>query len=111
MSNYFLDDYYRITNKGVELNIYAFPNSKNNKIDKKVYIDTEGNKYLKVRVSAIPEEGKANKALIKLIASEFGISKNKVSLLFGEKNNKKIILLREKYSDVKFENIQKATIK
>jgi uncharacterized protein (TIGR00251 family) len=45
---------------------------------------------LKVRLQAVPEDGKANKALIKLLEKEF---EAEVEILSGEKNTKKIIRL------------------
>lgn len=47
--------------------------------------------HLKARVSAAPEGGKANKALIVLLAKKFGLSKSAISLLSGETARKKIL--------------------
>jgi len=46
---------------------------------------------LKVRLQVVPEDGKANKALIKLLEKEFQAA---VEILSGEKNTKKIIRLK-----------------
>jgi uncharacterized protein len=45
--------------------------------------DGEGRAYLKVRVRAPPEDGKANAALEKLIAKTLGVAKTKVSVVRG----------------------------
>ena len=50
-----------------------------------------GEAYLKVRVSAAPEKGKANKALIVLVAKSLGIAKSTVSLVSGDSARKKIL--------------------
>jgi uncharacterized protein (TIGR00251 family) len=39
---------------------------------------------LKVKVSAVPERGKANQCLIKYLAGKLGVKKNTVSILSGE---------------------------
>lgn len=43
-----------------------------------------GEEYLKVRVRAVPEKGKANQALISLLAQQFGIAKNRIALVSGD---------------------------
>ena len=46
---------------------------------------------LRVYLTAVPVDGKANKELIKLLSRELNISKNKISIIRGEKNKEKII--------------------
>ena len=46
---------------------------------------------LKIRVSAPPEGGKANKAICKLLASSLGVKANQISIEQGETNQVKII--------------------
>ncbi|MGR9416010.1 DUF167 domain-containing protein [Rhizobium leguminosarum] len=53
--------------------------------------DAEGEAFLKARVTAVPEKGKANKALILLIAKSLRIPKSSVSLVSGETARKKIL--------------------
>jgi uncharacterized protein YggU (UPF0235/DUF167 family) len=45
--------------------------------------DTSGEVYLKARVCAAPEKGKANAALEALIAKAFGVAKSKVAVARG----------------------------
>ena len=52
---------------------------------------SEGECYLKARVSVAPEKGKANKALIALIAKSIGIPKSALSLVSGDTARKKIL--------------------
>lgn len=47
--------------------------------------------FLKARVAAVPEKGKANKALILLIAQSLRIPKSSVSLISGDTARKKIL--------------------
>ncbi len=48
------------------------------------------NEY-KVWLTAAPEKGKANKALIKLLAEYFGVSKSNVRILVGQTARIKIV--------------------
>ena len=45
--------------------------------------DDAGRTYLKARVRAAPEDGKANAALEALLAKAFGVAKSKVSVARG----------------------------
>ena len=51
----------------------------------------ENGAYLKARVRAAPEDGKANAALEALIAKAFGVAKSKVSVLRGQTARMKIL--------------------
>lgn len=46
--------------------------------------DDAGRTFLKARVRAAPEDGKANAALEALLAKAFGVAKSKVSVARGE---------------------------
>jgi len=48
---------------------------------------------LKIDVHAPPEKGKANKAVIALLAEQFGLAKSAIVLLSGEASPKKRLLL------------------
>ena len=41
---------------------------------------------LKIRVSAPPEKGKANRCLIEFLAKQLGVKKNAVSIISGQTN-------------------------
>ncbi|MHC4153510.1 MAG: DUF167 domain-containing protein [Planctomycetota bacterium] len=41
---------------------------------------------LKVRVSAPPEKGKANKCLVEFLSKKLGVKKNAVSIISGQKS-------------------------
>ena len=53
----------------------------------------DGKSYLKVRVSAPPEDGKANAALIVLMAKVCGVAKSSVSLTSGETARQKQVAI------------------
>ncbi|APG86118.1 DUF167 domain-containing protein [Sinorhizobium americanum] len=51
----------------------------------------DGEEHLKVRVRAVPEKGRANQALIALLAKSFGIARNRIALISGDTQRKKIL--------------------
>jgi len=77
-------------NDHVRLTVRLTPNGGRDAIEG-VDRDANGNAHLKARVSAAPEGGKANKALIVLLAKKFGLPKSAISLLSGETARKKIL--------------------
>lgn len=46
--------------------------------------DANGSPYLKARVSAVPENGKANDALLRLLSKVLGVPKSRISIVAGE---------------------------
>lgn len=51
----------------------------------------DGESHLKARVCAVPEKGKANKALIALLAKSLRIPKSSLSVISGDTARKKIL--------------------
>jgi uncharacterized protein len=51
--------------------------------------DAEGEAQLKARVSAVPENGNANKALVVLLAKSLRVPKSAVTVISGETSRKK----------------------
>ncbi len=74
----------------VHLAIRLTPNGGRDAIDG-IEPDGEGGMLLKARVTAVPEKGKANKALIALVAKSLGIAKSSVSIASGDTARKKIL--------------------
>lgn len=50
---------------------------------------------LRVKVTAPAVDGKANKALISVLADYFGVPKSKILILSGEKRKRKIVGVME----------------
>ena len=50
---------------------------------------------LKIRLSAAPTDGKANKQLVKLLADKFGVKQNAVTLISGASSRKKRLCIEE----------------
>ena len=57
----------------------------------KTEIITNDNSEWKIKVQTPPEDGKANKEVIKLLSKHFNISKNKIKIISGETSRLKII--------------------
>lgn len=53
----------------------------------------DGKTALKFSVNTPPEDGKANKALIVLLAKEWKLQKSSFSLLSGDTNRNKVVLI------------------
>ena len=68
----------------VKLQVKVFPKSSREQI-----IEKDG--IIKAYVKAAPEKGKANKALIELIAKEYKVSKSRVKVIKGETSRSKVI--------------------
>ncbi|MBB4291820.1 hypothetical protein GGE16_003890 [Rhizobium leguminosarum] len=66
------------------------PNGGRDAIDG-IEVDGEGKSHLKARVISVPEKGKANKALILLVAQSLSIPKSSISLVAGDTARKKIL--------------------
>lgn len=73
--------------KGLILKLKIVPNSSKNEI-----IKTE--EGLKVKITAQPIEGKANKALIDFLSKTFKISKSSFGIIKGETSKEKTILIK-----------------
>ena len=54
-------------------------------------VDSAGQEYLRVRVRAVPEDGKANAALVALLAKELDIPRASVTIVNGAKARLKIV--------------------
>ncbi|MCH8183371.1 MAG: DUF167 domain-containing protein [Proteobacteria bacterium] len=52
-----------------------------------------GGHALRVKVTAAPEKGRANAALLKLLAEAWGVAPSRLSLVSGHKDRRKRVLL------------------
>ncbi|MCX6761944.1 MAG: DUF167 domain-containing protein [Candidatus Moranbacteria bacterium] len=65
--------------------IKVIPRSSQNKIEK----ISEGE--YRVHLNAPPVDGKANEALIKLLAEHFGVAKSAISIIGGKSSSRKMV--------------------
>jgi len=82
----------RATKEGVELFIRATPKAAKERIDGTV-LDADGRAYLKIYVTAAPEDNQANKAIISILAKMFSLPKSSISLKSGGTNRLKNFIL------------------
>ena len=74
----------------VRLSVRLTPNGGRDEIDG-IETGADGEVHIKVRVSDVPEKGKANKALIALLAKRLGLPKSSISIISGDTARKKIL--------------------
>lgn len=77
---------------GLTVALRVTPNAGRARIEE-VACDADGNPFLKVAVTAVPEDGKANDAVIKLFAKEFRLPKSALSIASGAKDRRKTLLV------------------
>lgn len=73
------------TTNGIIVNIKISPNAKRNEIIK------DGDN-IKIKITAQPIDGKANKAVIEFLSKNFKIPKTSIKILKGETSKEKTIL-------------------
>ncbi len=78
----------RPTPRGLFLHIRATPGASRNEITG--LAEVEGELSLAVKVTAIAEKGKANEAVVKLLAKTSGLSKSSFTLVTGETSRNKM---------------------
>jgi uncharacterized protein (TIGR00251 family) len=78
------------TRSGVRVRVRVAPRAAGNRIDG-IVGDGEGGAILKVAVTAPPEGGKANAALIKLLAREWRLPKSSLAVTAGASERRKTV--------------------
>ena len=104
-----MSDAYSKHSDHLRLAIRLTPNSGRNAFEG-METAADGEVFLKARVTAVPEDGKANKALILLLADTFRLPKSSISILSGETARKKILRIDGDPEDLeeKFKKVLKA---
>lgn len=91
---------YRTFDDHIRLAIRLTPNGGRDDVDG-VELNGNGEAHLKVRVSDVPEKGKANKALIAFLAKRIGIAKSLITLVSGDTARQKILRIDGDPEDLK----------
>jgi uncharacterized protein (TIGR00251 family) len=78
--------------EGVELHVRLTPKSSRDALDG-IETRADGACMLKARVRAIPEDGKANEALIALISKQLKLPASRIRLTAGATSRQKTLLL------------------
>ena len=78
--------------QGIKLSVRVVPKARSNEIEG-WHQDEKGVDELKIRVTAVPEKGQANKAVIDILSKSLKIGKSKVTIIQGETcRNKKFLI-------------------
>jgi uncharacterized protein YggU (UPF0235/DUF167 family) len=82
--------WYRLSPSGLSLFVRVTPNAGRDAIEG-VEIRDDGSAVLRIRVKAVPDRGKANAAVIALLAKALGLAKTALSVTSGETGRLKTI--------------------
>ena len=75
---------------GVRVRLKVAPRSGRNRVEG-LAAEADGAVALKVAVTAAPEDGKANAAVVKLLAAEWGVAKSTMSVVLGAADRRKVL--------------------
>lgn len=74
----------------MRIQVKTIPNARTSNVPGKRAVEEKGG-VLVVRVKAVPEKGKANEAVVKLLAKHFGVAKNQVRIVRGLTGRNKVV--------------------
>lgn len=77
---------------GVRVAIRLTPRAARDRVDG-VAREADGGAVLKVGVTAVPEDGKANAAMIRLLAKEWKVPKGSIAIVAGATNRRKTVFV------------------
>ena len=72
------------------MRIRLTPNAQKNR-NNGIVADKQGSGILRISIDAIPEQGRAYKALIKYVSILWKITKSKIALVWGQKDRTKTL--------------------
>lgn len=75
---------------GIRVAVRLTPKASRSRIDG-IVEDETGAAMLKVSVTAVPEDGKANRALIALLSKEWRMAKSLISVIQGATDRRKVL--------------------
>jgi uncharacterized protein (TIGR00251 family) len=84
---------YRLSPTGLSLFVRVTPNAGRDAIEG-VELRDDGSAVLRLRVKAVPDKGKANAAVIALLAKALGVPKSAITLVSGETGRHKTLTIR-----------------
>ncbi len=82
---------FSIVAEGVRIRVRLTPKASRDRIEG-LQPDAEGGCFLKVSVTAVPEGGKANAALVKRLAKEWRLPKTSLTVVSGATDRRKTVL-------------------
>jgi len=83
---------YSRSKDGVHVRLRLTPKGRRNALGT-VFTDAADAAFVKASVTAVPENGKANKALLKLLSKTWGVGMQRLTLISGMKDRNKTVLV------------------
>lgn len=74
--------FWRLAAGGIDIAVRLTPKADRDAVDG-IERGSDGRRYLKCRVRAVPEDGKANAALVRLLAGAIGVPRGAVTVRTG----------------------------
>jgi uncharacterized protein (TIGR00251 family) len=99
---------FRPVPSGVAVALRVTPNAARERIEG-IATDADGNAYLKIAVTVPPENGKANAAVIKLIAKDLRLPKSALSIANGAQARRKTLVIAGDANDLQIKLNAKIT--
>ncbi len=85
---------------GARLAVRLTPKASRNEIGQ-IVADADGGAVLKVSVTTVPEDGKANAALIALLSKSWKIAKSKITITAGATDRRKTLFIEGDADDLR----------
>jgi len=79
---------FRLAADGLRIRVHAKPSGRRDRIEG-LRPEADGGVALNLTVRAAPEGGKANEAIVKLLASEWGLASSSLKILGGARDRRK----------------------
>lgn len=84
---------FQIVTDGVRVAVRVTPKASADRV-RGVALDEAGVAWLQVAVTAVPEDGRANKAVTALLAKRWRVPKSTVEVIQGTTDRRKVLLVR-----------------
>lgn len=91
--------FFESTNNGILIRVRINPNSSCCKING-IFTTPDNEDYLKINIISIPEKGKANSELITWLSKQLKIAKSNISIISGELDKYKKILITSSDNEI-----------
>ena len=59
------------------------------------FVDVNGSQLLRISIKATPEDGKANVAIIKMLANEWSLRQNQLEIVKGATSSIKVLVVKD----------------
>lgn len=95
-----MDGPFKITPSGLLLSVKLIPGAAKDQVVG-IEKNADGASYLKVKVRAVPEKGKANKALEDFLAKSLGLPKSSFEVISGQTSRAKKVLITQDPKEIR----------